>query len=199
MGKKNRKNKGKRLENSDSEEELGVVEVKGEAPIISTRKTIKKTESDAILVDDDEIEPIHGFPSDAEEFEDVKKDLSIYDELLANDGAKIKADPVTEKELDAVTEPIYIENAHLFPGGASKLVPFLKKNGGGHPKVVRGIPEWLGGKLSVWSLKRKEVEIVTEASKIRKRRIYTEEEYDLECGVEPPKVAKISLDKNIAL
>jgi hypothetical protein len=48
-------------------------------------------------------------------------------------------------------------------------------------------------------LNRKEVEIVTEASKIRKRRIYTEEEYDLKCGVEPPKVAKVSLDKNTAL
>merc|ERR1711874_83531 len=69
----------------------------------------------------------------------------------------------------------------------------------GQPKVVRGNPEWLSEKLSLWNLNRKDVEIVTEASKIRKRRIYTEEEYDLKCGVEPPKVAKVVLDKNIAL
>merc|ERR1712008_602975 len=44
-----------------------------------------------------------------------------------------------------------------------------------------------------------EVEIVNEPSKIRKRRIYTEEEYDLKCGIDPPKIAKVVLDKNIAL
>ena len=51
----------------------------------------------------------------------------------------------------------------------------------------------------MWKLKRNEVEIVTEPSKIRERHIYTEEEYDLKCGVQPPKVAKVILDKSAAL
>merc|ERR1711997_1149509 len=88
---------------------------------------------------------------------------------------------------------------NLFDGGAPKLATFLKKHGGGQPKVVRGIPEWLAKKLQSWKLKRNEVEIITEPSKIRKRRIYTEEEYDLKCGIQPPKVAKVILDKSAAL
>ena len=51
----------------------------------------------------------------------------------------------------------------------------------------------------MWKLKRSEVEIVTEPSKIRERHIYTEEEYDLKCGVQPPKVAKVILDKSALL
>ena len=114
VSKKNRKRQGK-FEDSDSEEELGVVEVKGEAPIISTRKTLQKTESDAILIDDDEIEPLHGFDTNDKEFNDLTEDLKIYDDLLANNGAKIKADPVTEKEMETVIDPIWIGNAHLYP------------------------------------------------------------------------------------
>ena len=50
---------------SSEDEELGIVEVSGEAPIISTRKTLKKNESEALLNDkDDDIEPNHGFIPD---------------------------------------------------------------------------------------------------------------------------------------
>ena len=136
-----------KFENSDPEEELGVVEVKGEAPIISTSKTLQKTESDVILSDDDEIEPLHGFDTNDKESKDLTEDLKIYEDLLANNGAKIKADPVTEKDMETVTDPIWIENAHLYPGGAAKLVPVLKKTGEGNPKVVRGVPDWLDKKV----------------------------------------------------
>ncbi len=46
------------------------------------------------------------------------------------------------------------------------------------------------------TLSRKDVELVTEPSKVRKRRIYTEAEYDLKCGVVPKatKSAKIMDD-----
>ena len=45
---------------SSEDEELGIVEVSGEAPIINTRKTLKKNESEALLNDKDEdIEPNH--------------------------------------------------------------------------------------------------------------------------------------------
>ena len=47
--------------------------------------------------------------------------------------------------------------------------------------------------MSLWNLKRKDVLLVTEPSKIRKRRIYTEEEYDLKCGVAAKK-AKVVMD-----
>ena len=56
---------------------------------------------------------------------------------------------MTQKDLDAVMEPVYIENANLFDGGAPKLAPLLKKLGGGQPKVVRGIPEWLAKKVNI--------------------------------------------------
>ena len=142
---------GKRYANSSSEdEELGVVEVKGETPIISTRKTIKKNEADALLNDDDDdIQPNHGFESSVDE--DSTMNLKIYKDLLAKNGEKIKADPVTEKHLDSIKESIFIDNANLFPGGATKLAPFLKKNGGGHPKVVKALPEWLAKKVN-WIL-----------------------------------------------
>ena len=53
-----RKNKTKRQAGSSSEdEELGIVEVSGEAPIISTRKTLKKNESEALLNDKDYDKP----------------------------------------------------------------------------------------------------------------------------------------------
>ena len=55
---------------------------------------------------------------------------------------------MTQDDLDAVMEPVYIENANLFDGGATKLAPLLKKLGGGQPKVVRGIPEWLAKKVN---------------------------------------------------
>ena len=47
--------------------------------------------------------------------------------------------------------------------------------------------------MSLWNLKRKDVVLVTEPSKIRKRRIYTEDEYDLKCGVAAKK-AKVVMD-----
>ena len=130
---------------SSEDEELGIVEVSGEAPIISTRKTLKKNESEALINDkDDDIEPNHGFIPDQD-----SGISNLYEKLLANEGALIKADRVTPKDLDAVMEPVYIENANLFDGGAPKLAPFLKKHGGGQPKVVRGIPEWLAKKVNI--------------------------------------------------
>jgi hypothetical protein len=193
-----RKNKTKRQAGSSSEdEELGIVEVSGEAPIISTRKTLKKNESEALLNDkDDEIEPNHGFIPDQDSgiSKVLEQDLNLYDKLLANEGALIKANPVTQKDLDAVMEPVYIGNTNLFDGGAPKLATFLKKHGGGQPKVVRGIPEWLAKKLQSWKLKRNEVEIIAEPSKIRKRRIYTEEEYDLKNGVQTKQAKVVMMD-----
>ena len=142
----------KRKASSDSEdEELGIVEVSGEAPIISTRKTLKKNESEALLNDkDDDIEPNHGFipDQDSDIIKVLKQDFNLYEKLLENEGA-IRADPVTQKDLDAVMEPVYIENANLFDGGAPKLAPLLKKLAGGQPKVVRGIPEWLAKKVNI--------------------------------------------------
>ena len=142
----------KRKASSDSEdEELGIVEVSGEAPIISTRKTLKKNESEALLNDkDDDIEPNHGFIPDQDSglIKVLEQDLNVYKKLLENEGA-LKADPVTQKDLDSVMEPIYIENANLFDGGAPKLATFLKKHYGGQPKVVRGIPEWLAKKVNM--------------------------------------------------
>ena len=137
---------------SSEDEELGIVEISGEAPIISTRKTLKKNESEALLNDkDDDIEPNHGFIPDQDS--GIRKvlvqDLNLYGKLLANEGALIKPDPVTQKDLDAVMEPVYIGNANLFDGGAPKLASFLKKHGGGQPKVVRGIPEWLAKKVNI--------------------------------------------------
>ena len=136
---------------SSEDEELGIVEVSGEAPIISTRKTLKKNESEALLNDkDDDIEPNHGFiPDQKDSMCKVQdQDLHLYEKLLANEGALIKADQVTSTDLDASTEPVYIENANLFDGGAPKLATFLKKHGGGQPKAVSGIPEWLAKKVS---------------------------------------------------
>ena len=72
----------------------------------------------------------------------------MYDKLLANDGALIKADTVTQKDMDAVMEPISIDNAHLFEGGAKELANLLKKYGGGNPRVVKKAPEWLAKKVS---------------------------------------------------
>ena len=63
--------------------------------------------------------------------------------------------------MDSIKESIFIDNANLFPGGASKLVPFLKKNGGGHPKIVKALPEWLAKKV-------KSVEINMKMSKRNK-------------------------------
>ena len=51
----------RQADSSSEDEELGIVEATGEAPIISTRKTLKKNEADAILNDDDDVEPNHGF------------------------------------------------------------------------------------------------------------------------------------------
>ena len=177
---------------SDEEEELGIVEVKGEAPIISTRKSQRKTEAEAILNDQtDDMPPCHGF-----ETVDIDQQLiEIYNKLLANDGEAMTVDDVTEDQLDQVPETIYIDNAHLHPGGAAKLAPILKKAAGGSPKTVRGVPKMVEEKLKDWNLKRKDVEIVTAAPKIRnKKRIYTQQEYDTKCGVTAKK-AKVAMDE----
>ena len=136
---------------SSEDEELGIAEVSGEAPIISMPKTLKKNESEALLNDkDDYIIPNRGFISDQDSSisKAIEQDLNLYEKLIANEGPLIKADQVTQKDLDAVMEPVYIENANLFDGGAPKLAPFLKKQVGGQPKVVRGIPEWLAKKVN---------------------------------------------------
>ena len=137
---------------SSEDEELGIAEVSGEAPIISMPKTLKKNESEALLNDkDDYIIPNRGFISDQDSSisKAIEQDLNLYEKLIANEGPLIKADQVTQKDLDAVMEPVYIENANLFDGGAPKLAPFLKKQVGGQPKVVRGIPEWLAKKVNI--------------------------------------------------
>ena len=86
-----RKNKNKGQTGSSSEdEEVGIVEVSGEAPIISTRKTLKKNESEDLLNDkDDDIEPNHGFIPDQDSgiSKVLEQDLNLYGKLLANDGA----------------------------------------------------------------------------------------------------------------
>merc|ERR1712051_894492 len=131
-----RKNKTKRKASSDSEdEELGIVEVSGEAPIISTRKTLKKNESEALLNDkDDDIEPNHGFipDQDSDIIKVLKQDFNLYEKLLENEGA-IRADPVTQKDLDAVMEPVYIENAKKkYLQISQEFEDLVIKNKGGH-------------------------------------------------------------------
>ena len=54
------------------------------------------------------------------------------------------------------------------------------------PKVVPSCPQWLHEKLKCWNLRRQDVDILLDSSKIRNRkRIYTEAEYNRKLGLEP--------------
>jgi hypothetical protein len=191
---KRRKSARKRYASSSSDEELGVVEVKGEDSVISTRKASQKTESEAVLNDDDgDIVANRGFKPD-EVDKMAGKALAYYLARIDENIEIVDVPEVTSEELDSIFEHIYIDGAEKHPGGATKLAELLKKVGGGHPRVVKPVPEWLTDKLSAWKLKRHQVYIVLEAAKVRKRRIYTEAEYDDRCGVQPAmKKARVML------
>lgn len=52
--------------------------------------------------------------------------------------------------------------------------------------MVPSCPQWLHEKLKCWNLRRQDVDILLDSSKIRNRkRIYTEAEYNRKLGLEP--------------
>ena len=67
------------------------------------------------------------------------------------------------------------------------------------PKVVPSCPQWLHEKLNRWGLRRCDVDIILDSSKIRNRkRIYSESENNRKLGLEPEhspnKSAKVEID-----
>ena len=61
----------------------------------------------------------------------------------------------------------------------------------GAPKLVRKCPPGIQEKLDHFGVKRHQVEIITDPSKIRKKRIYTEVEYCHKLGKPPMKKSRV--------
>ena len=61
----------------------------------------------------------------------------------------------------------------------------------GAPKLVRKCPPQIQEKLDHFGFKRHQVEIITDPSKIRKKRIYTEVEYCHKLGKPPMKKSRV--------
>ena len=69
----------------------------------------------------------------------------------------------------------------------------------GAPKLVRKCPPGIQEKLDHFGFKRHQVEIITDPSKIRKKRIYTEVEYCHKLGKPPMKKSRVIFIEEPAL
>ena len=165
-----------RFEDSSSGEEEEVAAQKDDNPVM-TRKLTQKTQADAVLNDDVLIETSHGFELVPE---DVIRD-ALDEELISESSDVEDLIPfLPNKKFD--TNLVYLDNL----SNPEKVLQTLKPYGG-KPKLVRSVPVWLEDKLSCWSLRRQDVDIIfpNEIKKIRnKRKILTEREFDAKMGVE---------------
>ena len=194
----------KRYDNKGDDDSDSDIEIKKKMAVKKRKKKrIRDTddsesESDAkaAQVDDDHddlIEKLVGFKPD-----EVNQHLPQI-QALAKSLESMKDIP--DDEPKEVKKEEFIQfSAKGYPGGAAKLAKFLKTHYGGNPKAVQVLPEWLGDKLCLWQLTKDQVKIVTDSRQIRKRkRIYTEKEYDDKCGVKHPKVALDDIEAQLAM
>merc|ERR1739844_690732 len=120
------------------------------------------------------------------------------------DISSVEVPKVTDAELEDIEQYIYFEAGNDYPGGNTKLVEVLKKIGKDAgvkraPKLVRKCPPGIQEKLDHFGVKRHQVEIITDPSKIRKKRIYTEVEYCHKLGKPPMKKSRVIFIEEPAL
>ena len=190
----------KRYDNKGDDDSDSDIEVKKKMAVRKSRKKRirdddSESESDAkasqVDDQDDLIEKLVGFKPD-----EVNQHLPRI-QALAKQLESMKDIP---DEQPFKNEEFIQFSAKGYPGGAAKLAKYLKTHYGGNPKAVQVLPEWLEDKLRLWQLPKDQVKIVTDSRQIRKRkRIFTEKEFDDKRGVKHPKVALDDIEAQLAM
>jgi len=149
-----------------------------------------KPKADKIMNDPDpDFSANHGWTPEELVSIDVTKSeaLKKYLAVAQVDISSVEVPKITDAELDDIEQYIYFEAGNDYPEGNAKLVEVLKKIGKDAgvkraPKLVPKCPPEIQEKLDHFGFKRHQVEIITDPSKIRKKRIYTEVEYCRKLG-----------------
>ncbi len=110
-----------------------------DAPVM-TRKLTQKSEADAILDSDPSFKPLNGFDG-----VDGAKRFEI-DEGFISDSSDGEFIPPLSPTKKPTSDLIFYDGL----SGQGKLVPILKKMGGGKPKLVPPAPAWLVEMFSKW-------------------------------------------------
>ena len=141
-------------------------------------KSQQQNEAQKLLNTDKGTKHLIGF--DEDDLVGLPKSTLLYNYLLMAED-ELSSVIVTDDEVEALNVDVEPADEYLYLNGLSsalKVVNILKKFGG-NPKIVNPLPEWLEDKFCRWKLKRHEVDLIYDPTKVRKRKNFvTEADYD---------------------